>query len=102
MVSSTGRMKSFCGSGLYCSTAMGPSSSVTRSSVAEIDAASRTSAVNPHAAMPSAASSSARESTRAWFARDQGDGEALGPEPARHGGPEAPSCSDDRDGGHDR
>ncbi len=60
-------MKSFCGSGLYCSTSIGPRVSVACSSALEIDAGSRTSAVKPCAWTPSFPSSSASASRRPWL-----------------------------------
>src|SRR5680860_388826 len=67
VVSSTGRMKSFCGSGLYCSTSIGPRVSVTCSRALAMDAGSRTSAAKPLACTPSLASSSASASSRPWW-----------------------------------
>src|SRR5665811_2076834 len=67
VVSSTGRMKSFCGSGLYCSTSIGPSVSVTCSNARAIAPVSRTSAANPRAWTPSFARVAARASSRSWL-----------------------------------
>ena len=60
-------MKSFWGSGLYCSTSMGPSVSVTCSSARASDLGSRTSAAKPRACTPARPSSSASTSSRAWL-----------------------------------
>ena len=52
----TGRMKSFWGNGLCCSTSIEPSVSVTDSRALASPAGSRTSAAKPAAWMPSAVS----------------------------------------------
>ena len=93
-------MKSFCGSGLYCSTSIGPSVSVTCSRAAAMLAGSRTSAVKPLACTPSCSSSAASASRRPWCREIEPDGEAFLAEAAGHGSAEALSCSDDRESRH--
>ncbi len=67
MVSSTGRMYSLAGSGLYCSTSIGPSCSVAASSAARSESPSRTFAAKPCARYPDDRSSAASASSRSWL-----------------------------------
>ena len=102
VVSSTGRMKSFCGSGLYCRISIGPRVSVTCSrAFGNRTPGSRTSATKPAACTPSSASSAARASSRPWCREISPTAKPSLAEAARNGGAQSLACTDDCQCRHD-